>query len=517
MSRDDPGFDVPPQAPVTSDRATADLRRWQRAFDHAGIGIALVDAATNTFVKVNDAYARLRGFTADELAGVSIATGYGAEWAHRLKPLIDESDRAGHVVFEAETLRRDGTTVPVLVDLTSIADEAGRPASRIAFVIDLTERRRAEATAQVWARVFDQADLAIALYATDGTISAVNPALARQRGYEPADLQGRNVDVVLPPDERPRVRAGIALDEDHRTVESVHMRRDGSVFPVFADVTAIRDDAGVMIARVGFFTDLTAQKEAEAVRHEAEQALLRLNAELEHRVEERTAQLVETNAELEAFAYSVSHDLRAPLRGIAGWSRALLEDSGDNLDAPARAHLDRVLAEAARMGALIDDLLAFSRVGRAPLAIAPTDLSALATRVVARLREAHPGRHFEAVIPDGLVAHADAKLLDVVVTNLFENAVKFTARRDQPRIECGRLDGDPCGFFVRDNGVGFDPAFASALFAPFKRLHRSSEYPGTGIGLATVQRIVHRHGGRVWAEAAPDRGATFYVTLPPAS
>ena len=514
MSRDDSGDETPSAAPSAADRAAVDLRRWQRAFDHAGIGIALADAVSNAFVKVNDAYARMRGFTPDELAGQPLASAYGPASMPRLKTLIDECDRSGHVVFETDTLRRDGTTVPVLVDLTSIADEHGHPASRIAFVIDLTERRRAEASAQTWARAFQQADLAIAMYAPDGRLTAVNPAFARQRGYAVDELEGRNIDVALPPDERPRVRAGIALNQDHRTVESMHMRRDGSVFPVFADVTAIRDDAGTMIGRVGFFTDLTAQKQAEAVRHDAEQALLRLNAELEQRVDERTAQLVDSNAELEAFAYSVSHDLRAPLRGIAGWSQALLEDSGAMLDAPGRAHLDRVLVEAARMGALIDSLLGFSRVGRVPLVLAPTDVSAVASRVAARLREAHRERRLEIVVAAGLVAHADAKLLDVVLTNLFDNAVKFTARRDVARIECGPLDGEPGGFFVRDNGVGFDPAFAAKLFSPFQRLHRASDYPGTGIGLATVQRIVHRHGGHVWAESAPDRGATFFVTLP---
>ena len=168
------------------------------------------------------------------------------------------------------------------------------------------------------------------------------------------------------------------------------------------------------------------------------------------------------------------------------------------------------------MGVLIDDLLAFSRVGREPLTRAETDLSSLAARVASRLREAHPGRRLDVQIAPGLVVRGDATLLEVVVTNLLENAVKFTAGRDPVRIEVGALPEGTQGFFVRDNGVGFDPAFASSLFAPFKRLHPASEYPGTGIGLATVQRIVHRHGGRVWAASAPDRGATFSVALGPA-
>ena len=518
MSRDESPRPGPSagQEPA-SDGATSALRRWQQAFDKAGIGIALVDAATNTFVRVNEAYARLRGYTAAEVAGQTIAQAYGEAWQSRLKPLIDEADRTGHNIFEADMRHRDGSIVPVLVDLTSIPDETGRPVSRLAFVTDLTALRRIEATAQMWTRVFEQADVPIALYTPEGRITAANAAFARARGFVPAELIGEHVDRLLPPDERARVHAGIALDEDHRTVESVHQRRDGSTFPVFADVTAIRDEAGHMMARVGFFTDLTVQKEAEAVRREAERALQRLNLELEQRVEARTAQLREMNDELEAYSYSVSHDLRAPLRGIAGWSRALLEDSGALLDAPGRAHLDRVLAEAARMGALIDDLLAFSRVGREPLTRAETDLSSLAARVASRLREAHPGRRLDVRIAPGLVARADAKLVDIVLTNLFENAVKFTRFRDDARVTFDRAEADPHGFVVRDNGVGFDQAFAAKLFAPFQRLHRSADYPGTGIGLATVQRIVHRHGGRVWAEAAVDQGATFGFTLPPAS
>ena len=518
MSRDEsprPGPSAGPEP--ASDGATSALRRWQQAFDKAGIGIALVDAATNRFVRVNEAYARLRGYTAADVAGQSIAQAYGEAWQSRLKPLIDEADRTGHNIFEADMRHRDGSTVPVLVDLTSIPDETGRPVSRLAFVTDLTALRRIEATAQMWTRVFEQADVPIALYTPDGRITAANAAFARARGFTPAELIGEHVDRLLPQDERARVHAGIALNEDHRTVESVHQRRDGSTFPVFADVTAIRDEAGNMMARVGFFTDLTAQKEAEAVRREAERALQRLNLELEQRVDARTAQLREMNDEPEAFSYSVSHDLRAPLRGIAGWSRALLEDSGALLDAPGRAHLDRVLAEAARMGVLIDDLLAFSRVGREPLTRAETDLSSLAARVASRLREAHPGRRLDVQIAPGLLASADAKLIDIVLTNLLENAVKFTRFRDDARVIFDRAEADPHGFVVRDNGVGFDQAFAAKLFAPFQRLHGSADYPGTGIGLATVQRIVHRHGGRVWAESVVDQGATFGFTLPPAS
>jgi signal transduction histidine kinase len=240
----------------------------------------------------------------------------------------------------------------------------------------------------------------------------------------------------------------------------------------------------------------------------------RLNAELEQRVKDRTAQLEASNQELETFCYSVSHDLRAPLRGIDGWSLALLEDCGDKFDENGRSHLDRVRADTQRMGRLIDDLLLLSRVTRGPIQRGRVDLTALAQSVAARLREAAPERRVEFAIQPGLTAQGDASLLDIVLCNLLGNAWKFSGGRPLARVEFGRAEVDSRpAFFVRDNGVGFDMTYAQKLFGAFQRMHKASEFPGTGIGLATVQRVIQRHGGRVWAEAQVDRGATFYFTL----
>jgi len=256
-----------------------------------------------------------------------------------------------------------------------------------------------------------------------------------------------------------------------------------------------------------FFTDVTKRKQAE-------DEIRRLNTDLEQRVRDRTAQLEVANQELETFAYSVSHDLRAPLRGIDGWSQALVEDHGSQLNAEARHYLGRVRSEAQRMGQLIDDLLRLSRVTRAPLERDSVDITAVARSIADNLGEIHADRRIEFVIQPGMTASGDARLLEVALTNLLNNATKFTGKRAEARIELGRTEqnGQPA-FFVRDNGAGFDMAYARSLFGPFQRLHRAAEFPGNGIGLATVQRIVHRHGGRVWAEAAVDRGATFYFTL----
>jgi signal transduction histidine kinase len=261
---------------------------------------------------------------------------------------------------------------------------------------------------------------------------------------------------------------------------------------------------------VGITLDVTSRKRAEM-------EIRQLNAQLEDRVRQRTAQLEASNKELEAFAYSVSHDLRAPLRGIDGWSLALMEDYAGRLDEQALLYLGRVRAEAQRMGELIDDMLQLSRVSRSEMKYAPVDLSAMARSVAAGLAES-AARRVEFIIEPGLGASGDARLLEIALTNLLGNAVKFTGKRPEARVEFGRslASGEPA-FYVRDNGVGFDMAYAGTLFGAFQRLHKSSEFPGSGIGLATVQRIIHRHGGRVWAEAAVNQGATFYFTLGEAS
>jgi signal transduction histidine kinase len=244
------------------------------------------------------------------------------------------------------------------------------------------------------------------------------------------------------------------------------------------------------------------------------QEISELNASLEQRVADRTNQLDVANEELQAFSYSVSHDLRAPLRGIDGWSLALQEDCGEQLDAKGHEYLRRVRSEAQRMGDLIDDLLRLSRVTQSELSKVPVDISAMAQEIIAQFRLQTPQRDVSVTIQPDLAANADVGLLRVMLENLLENAWKFTSKTTQAIIVLGQeRHEDEFVFFVRDNGAGFDMEYASKLFSAFCRLHRSSEFSGTGIGLATVNRIVHRHGGRIWAKAAVNHGATFYFTL----
>jgi len=241
---------------------------------------------------------------------------------------------------------------------------------------------------------------------------------------------------------------------------------------------------------------------------------VKLYDELEHRVAQRTHQLETANKELEAFSYSVSHDLRAPLRGIDGWSLALQEDYDHLLDDQAKIYLNRVRSETQRMGQLIDDILKLSRVTRSELRLVNVDLTALANTISQRLKDANPNRKIDFVIQNGLSITGDSQLFEIALTNLLDNACKFTKKQAIAKIEFGTtLIDDALTYFIRDNGVGFDMAYATKLFGAFQRMHKQSEFPGTGIGLATVQRIIRRHGGKIWAESQVDKGSTFYFTI----
>jgi light-regulated signal transduction histidine kinase (bacteriophytochrome) len=280
-------------------------------------------------------------------------------------------------------------------------------------------------------------------------------------------------------------------------------------------IVGISPAAALSMRSISFLAECLAPLEmAHQGFMDANRALQRLNADLEERVRERTRQLEEANEELRSFAYSVSHDLRAPVRAIGGYSQVVLEDYAPLLDDAGRLALERLQANAIRMGQMIDDMLHLARVSHEQLRLRPADLSALAKEIVVELREQQPDRNLDIRIADRLIADADPDLMRIALTNLLSNAVKFTGNQPAPKIDfASETRGEEIVYYVRDNGAGFDMAYVDSAFRPFERLHSQDEFPGTGIGLATVQRAILRHGGRIWAEASVDRGATFFFTL----
>ncbi len=351
-----------------------------------------------------------------------------------------------------------------------------------------------------------------AVIVTDETlrVSGWNRGAATVYGWAPEEATGQPVAELLRteyPTDADRRAAEQALRSDGVVrLEVVQHHRDGRRLTVLATISVLKDDLGHVIGTVAINRDITA-------RREAEEEIKRLNATLAQRATELEA----SNRELEAFAYSVSHDLRAPLRGIDGFSQALQEDCADQLDEMGKSYLRMLRSNAQRMGQLIDDLLALSRVGRQQLQPQPVVLAELVARAWEDLRAQWAGRAVELRVGDLLTCEADAALLKQVFLNLLDNALKFSSQRTPALIEVGCVhaegrDAAPV-YFVKDNGVGFDGQYADRIFGVFQRLHRAEEYPGTGVGLAIVQRVIQRHGGRVWAEGQPDAGATFYFTL----
>jgi len=358
----------------------------------------------------------------------------------------------------------------------------------------------------------EQGMVAVLITDAQGRIEYVNPRFTELTGYSSTEALGRTPAFLKsgqePPEFYARLWATISSGETWKG-EFRNRKKDGGLFWEAATIAPIRDREGRIVSYVGIKEDITE-------RRQAQQDLCQLNEELEARVRRRTARLEAANAELDAFSYSVSHDLRAPLRGIDGFSAALEEEFGAQLGPEAQHYLQRIRAGTLRMGQLIDDLLRLSRVSRGPLNRQRLDLGALARGLMAELRQQDPSRTLDFEPEEGLWAWGDPGLLRSVLENLLGNAWKYTGKQPAARIELCRADlGDgAAGFQVRDNGAGFDMAYAGKLFTAFQRLHGGHEFEGTGIGLALVRRIVGRHGGLVRAEGAVGQGASFSFSLP---
>ena len=410
---------------------------------------------------------------------------------------LDEARSIGATACETTLRRADESEASANLAIRFVRDGAAGFEGYMVSAWEERERgsvRQAVIQDQRVLSMIEVAPDAMVVVDADGLIASVNGMTETLFGYPRKELLGCSVDVLVPERFRgshPAARAGYARDPHPRPMgaglELYARRKDGTEFPVEISLSPVPAIRGIVIAAI---RDISARKRTETALRAA-------------------------NRELDAFCSAVAHDLRAPLRGMNGFAQALLEDYKDKLDADGADYLNEIRQNATRMGSLIDALLSLSRVARSPLRPEMVNLTTLARSLAAQLAEAESDRSVAVMVEDHLVAEADLPLVRALLSNLLGNAWKFTSKVAEPRIEVGaraNSNGEQV-FFVRDNGAGFDMAHADKLFGAFQRLHTVGEFPGTGIGLATAQRIVHRHGGRIWAEGKVDAGAVFSFTL----
>jgi PAS domain S-box-containing protein len=446
------------------------------------------------------------GKTVEEVLG---ADSWQAARENLLRALSGET-----INYVANRRRRtDGSARDLDISMFPHRDDTGRVLGIYSLILDVSGRRRAEAALRLRERALEASSNSITISqpTPEGQkIVYVNPAFERITGYAAAEVIGQNPRVLQSDDldqsEIEKLRIAIRETQEATALLRSY-RKDGTLFWNSLHIAPVRDETGRVTHFINVGTDVS-----ELVR--AQQELEALNAQLERRVAERTAELAATVRELESFSYTVSHDLRAPLRAIHAFAHLLGEANRKNLSAEGHRLLGRIEANAMHMAALIDGLLDLARFSRKPLVKTRFQPVQIVRELLQDLQGEIEQRRVEIVIGEMETCLADPLLLRQVYANLVGNALKYSADRKQPRIEIGsRTEGAETVYYVRDNGVGFDPRYASKLFGVFERLHSTKEFPGVGVGLATVRRIIERHGGRVWAASEPDKGATFFFTL----
>jgi PAS domain S-box-containing protein len=475
---------------------------------------------------------RIYGYTADEIVGRSVSLLCPAGAAGDYLAILEDLKHGRTIEhYETQRVRKDGRQIFVSLTVSPIRDESGTVGGGSVIARDITEQKRAREALRLSEERYRSLVSATAqmVWTTNAQGEVLDDPSVWQAftGLSFAEVRGWGwMDAVHPEDrERTAAEWANAVKRSIYYGGEYRVRRcDGQYRHMAVHGVPVLEQDGTVREWVGTSADITETRLAE-------EEVRRLNAELESRVVIRTAELEAANKELEAFAYSISHDLRAPLRAIDGFSRILMEEYAPRLPAEARHYLEVAWRNAEQMGELIDGLLAFSRLGRQPVRkqlVAPSELARQAWEELSAERK---GRTVEMVVEDLPLCEADPLLLKQVFVNLLSNALKYTRTRKTARIELGFLrpadwkragaaepptaaENADVAYTVRDNGIGFDMRYADKLFGVFQRLHRTEEYEGTGVGLANVQRVVHKHGGRVWAWAEVDRGATFYFTLP---
>ncbi len=508
---------------ITERKQTEEMRARLAAIvessDDAIIGMTLDGTITNW----NQGAEKIYGYSSEEVVGKPVCVLVPTDRPDEIPKILEKVGRGEAIhSYEAVRIAKDGRRLDVSLTVSPIKDFAGNLVGASTIGRDITERRRTEGELRLsearFRAMIEQSPLSIQVLSPDGQTLQVNRAWEELWGVTLQHVAGYNLledQQLVAKGLMPYIRRGFAGEptpvpaapyDPNETIPGLTSHEEPERW-VRAFIYPIKDEDGNIREVILMHEDITERKQAE-------EEIRKLNEQLEQRVQRRTAQLKAFNRELEAFSYSVSHDLRAPLRSIDGFSKILLEDYADELDEEGSGYLGRVRAASQRMGQLIDDLLDLSRMTRSDMRRESVDLSALAESFAEELKRTQSERRVEFLIERGLLVEGDRSLLRVVLENLLRNAWKFTGKQTRARIEFGASEQeDTRAYFVRDDGAGFDMAYADKLFGAFQRLHGASEFEGTGIGLATVQRIIHRHGGRVWAEGRVGHGATFYFTL----
>jgi PAS domain S-box-containing protein len=486
--------------------------RYRRLFEAARDGILILDNETGMVMDVNPFLIELLGYSREAFLGKKVwELGFFKDIVANQANFV-ELQKKEYIRYEDKPLETsDGRRIEV--EFVSNVYQCGDKRVTQCNIRDTTERNRAEAalrkSREEFKELFDSAPIGYHELDAQGRLTRVNQTELEMLGYQAEELLGQFVWIISadPEASRQAVLGKLNGAPPPEKFERTLRRKDGSTFPVQVRDQLVKGEDGAVIRIRTVLQDITERKLAE-------EKINQLNAELEQRVTERTAQLEAANKELEAFSYSVSHDLRAPLRAVDGFSQMVLEDYGPLLPEGCRQDLQTIRNSAQKMGKLIDDLLMFSRLNQLPLSKQSVDAGKLVRGVLEELNSQRNGRRIDLRVADLPPCQADPALLKQVWVNLLSNALKYTGKRESALVEIGcAMEKGRNVYFVRDNGAGFDMKYAHKLFGVFQRLHRAEDYEGTGVGLAIVQRVVHRHGGRVWAESAVDRGATFYFTL----
>ena len=478
-------------------------KQFRLLFESNPIPVWVYDLETLAIVDVNATAISRYGYSREEFLRYKITDIRPQEDV----PSLTESVRADNESAEDSGPWRHRKKSGEIIDvqIRSYPLKFGGRSARLVVATDVTEKKRAEdalkqSEESLRMIISNIKDYSVITLDPQGMVTGWNGAAERTTGYRNDEILGKHLSIFYTPEDvaigKPTTELETARKSGRFEDDGWRVRKDGSQFWANAVVTPLQDQAG----RVRGFLKITRDT---SEKRKAEQELITRSAELEA-----------ANKELESFSYSVSHDLRAPLRGIDGFSQALEEDYAGRLDGTGKNYLKRIRAGVRRMGVLIDDLLNLARVTRAEMHHDKIDLSRMAADIVRDLQTAEPERRVSVKLAKGLAANGDTPLVRVALQNLLGNAWKFTSKRLDAKIEFGVFDSNGNrAYYVRDNGAGFDQTYANRLFGAFQRLHSMQEFPGTGIGLATVQRIVHRHGGEVWAEGAVNQGATVYFTL----